>query len=224
MTDDADHEPRDGERERGPRVLSPGYFACRRAIDRLGRFQDLARHHQGWAHQIDFARPLDQLLPGGYKPAQEPWVIQRELNRLIPAVLFCLQDAGIPTTVIHRHGASEHRSDLIANYFELLRCSSDAETFDLLIATLDRGIGVCEAAKSNAIYRKLNPMHWVAYLMRLPLTLLELAGLTDKSTPGGIVKAYAWLVRLLVLLILCLAATRLGISIPWDRLLTFIAK
>ncbi len=47
------------------RRVTPSYFECGRRLEVLRRFQDLVRQNERWAHEIDFARPLADLLPEG---------------------------------------------------------------------------------------------------------------------------------------------------------------
>jgi hypothetical protein len=68
----------------------------------------------------------------------------------------------------------------------------------MLLASLDRGIGLYEEWRKSAIYRKFNPLHWVAYLLALPLTILERAGLSIEETHSWLLATYGWFVRILV--------------------------
>src|SRR5208283_2153182 len=97
--------------------LTTGYFECKKRIERLKRFQNLLRHREKWAHQLDFAPPLERLIPeisepvpdgerSGYMPnlnrdqlraVREPVVIDREINRLIPMVHAYLNVVNIKT-------------------------------------------------------------------------------------------------------------------------------
>src|SRR5690242_11774025 len=90
----------EGEQPR-PRAMRfpPGYFACGRVVKDLQKFQDLIRHHRSWAHQIEFARPLKELIPKDTKPEHEQTVIEREINRLLPLVGQDLFMVGISTHV-----------------------------------------------------------------------------------------------------------------------------
>jgi hypothetical protein len=206
----------------------PGYFASRRAIDRLHRLQDLIRYHQRWAHQLDLARLLSELLPGGApeNDVHQYQRLEREINRLLPLVAADLRWAGIPTVVQPRapfadeKGADQHR-DLLLHSFDLCRGEErSAATFDLTIHTLDRGIGVYKACQAVALRGFVNPLSWLGWVVGLPASVLERAGLANESTTSVVVQTYAWIVRVLMVILIGLALTKLGTMIPWEKLLT----
>jgi hypothetical protein len=212
----------------------PGYFACSRVLERIRRLQDLIRHHQRWAHQCDLARPLEELLPPGTKPEHERVVLEQEINRLLPLVHHNLNAVGIDTRAsvteedayydkVKERAVQEtkeiQRYDQLLNYFEIRRqYGGHAWSFDLLLHVLERGIGVFEAYKSAAVRELMSPLSWVAWSIRLPLTLLERAELAEQGTPSLLVKGYGWIVRMLMLGLLFLVSARLGTTIPWDNL------
>jgi hypothetical protein len=219
---------------KGPRYL-PGYFRCRRAIDRLERFKDLVRHHQRWAHQIEFARPLSQLIPPVKEQHHEHTIIEVELNKMIPLVSRDLDLVGIQTRVSwntsdpefdydnsrEKYVNHEHHRDLIDGYFEMQREEPRmrGQAFDLVLQKADRGIGVYEHLKSAAIHRTFNQIWWLAYLVSIPVRVLDHAGLGGAQADSKLVSAYGWTLRIVFLLILAFGATKLGITIPWREML-----
>ena len=112
----------------------------------------------------------------------------------------------------------EQKYDLIRDYFSLPDDYS-GEAFNLTVSTLERAIGTYTAWKSRACKRLLNPIWWIAMLIHLPLRLLEMADLADEKTPAQLRTAYAWLIRIALLILISLAATKLGVSIPWQAIL-----
>ncbi|MGE3278094.1 MAG: hypothetical protein AB7O67_23540 [Vicinamibacterales bacterium] len=154
MPDDKQHEPKSFR-------FPPGYFACSRAIERLKKFQDLIRHHKRWAHQIEFARPLDQLIPKGTKPEHQHTVIEREINRLLPLVGQDLHMVGVPT------GVSWKKLE-------------DAWDYD----KPNQGIGVYDSMQSSARRRKFMPLSWLAYAVSIPVRVLIRAGLVSPFREG----------------------------------------
>lgn len=117
--------------ERMPHRRRPGYRECERILDRLRRFQDLVRHHQRWASEIERARPLEELLPEGTKPTEQPSEIKRQIRRLIPLVARDLTLGGVQLgvrRVFARYDPEKRRSveefgdrdyHLINDYFAL---------------------------------------------------------------------------------------------------------
>jgi small basic protein len=221
------------EKRRGPR-FPPGYFACKRTIAELERFQELLRHHRRWAHQIQFARDLKELIPADTKPEHEHTVIEREMNRLIPLVAQSLELVGITTVVSwttiedqwwegqSKYAPKEHQQNLILNALHLPDKEGRATFFDALLGYLDRGIGAYTELKKRAIRRKYNPVAWIAFVMSLPIRVISRAGLESDDSESTIVSAYAWFIRIVVGIILVFMATKLGISIDWKEILSFL--
>jgi hypothetical protein len=214
----------------------PGYFACRRVIARLKRFQDLIRHNQRWGHQVQFARRLDELIPKDTELAKVPWVIESEINKLMPIISWDLRRVGIPTGVRWEDRDDEFEmigtspkfkkvrcnADLISDYFELPREGSNARFFDMVIAAVDRGIGAYEMLQRHALRRKYNPLDWIAFLLALPILVLERAGIASEETDSKLVTGYAWIIRILIAILLGLTVTKLGTSIPWNVVTGFL--
>jgi hypothetical protein len=211
----------------------PGLFACRRAIDTLKRFQDLVRHYMPLPPDIDFARPLSELIPAGTKKEHEHSTIEQQINRLAPRVSRDLALAGIDTHVSlskweeKEFGGLEMEKvsldqDLIGNYFDMQHGGSSLQTHRMLMYAIEEGIGVYESFKSAAMRRMFNPITWVAAVVRLPITILERAGVESGEASSGVVKAYGLLLRVLMLVIVLFIAAKLGISIPWEKLFAFL--
>lgn len=57
----------------GPLVAQPwpGYWRTREKIARAKRFQDLIRHKERWATEIDRAAPLEKLILGVGKDSRD---------------------------------------------------------------------------------------------------------------------------------------------------------
>lgn len=210
----------------------PGYWRCRRVLRRLHEFQDLVRHLERWATDVENARPIEELLPKGTdtSPANAFRVhqlIERQINRLIPLVSRYLSAAAINTRARFRYRgypADEWREgDLVAGYFENVPVEGRQERFERLMRCLETGIGVYEERQRGAIRDGLNPLYWLALTLRLPITVLEMAGLiTTYEEHSQFVKAYVWLVKVVMLSVLILGATKLGISIPWGEILSAV--
>ncbi|MDB4433110.1 hypothetical protein N9166_00085 [bacterium] len=192
----------------------PGYFESLQILKALKRFQHLIRHDQRWAHQIDFAPPLEELIPDvAQNSAKSPMLVEREINRLIPSVSAALRYAKIPTRISWKSTGDQH--DLIQDYFYLPR-DARAQSFDSVLHVTDQGIGYFERRVSKARRELISPVHWGAYLLGLPLRVLELSGIKTSGKVLGDV--YAWAIKLAVFLLLALLATKLGVSIPWTDL------
>lgn len=211
----------------------PGFFACRRAIDTLKRFQDLVRHRTPLPPDITFARPLSELIPAGTSKEHERWAIEQQINRLAPRASQYLAIARIDTRVdVSRWEEKDFGGrqmekvsrdlDLIGNYFDLERNGSFLETHRMLMRSIEEGIGVYEALGRVAVRRMFSPISWIASVVRIPVTILERAGVESGEASSGVVRAYALLLRGVMLVILLFIAAKLGISLPWEKLLGFL--
>lgn len=187
------------------RLLTTGYFECNRRIETLKRFQDLVRHRERWAHQIDFARPLEELLPEGTTEVARPEIIEQQISRLQPLVSGFLFQAGIATTFTFSQPSFDRekdrvvmdpagRYDVIIQYFELPGGDlgrARQEWFEKVMNVLEQGIGVYEARRARALREKFNPLSWLAGILRIPLIVLGRAGLLDtEEGPSVVLRGY----------------------------------
>src|SRR5712692_2100369 len=215
------------------RRLTTGYLECARRIEILKRFQDLVRHRERWAHQIGFARPLEELLPEGTTELTQWEVIDQQISRLQPVVGAFLALAGIGTVFTFLEPSFDREKsrvvmdpaghyDVILQYFELPQGDlgrARQAWFEKVMNVLEQGIGVYEARRARALREKFNPLAWVAGILRFPVIVLGRAGLLDtEEGPSMVLRGYFWLVRVLFLMILTLLAARLGLSTPWQRI------
>jgi len=224
----------DERKEAASRISSrpPGYLECSRALERLSRFQDLARHHQRWAHQLKFARPIEALLARGTPENDRPEMLKREILRLIPLVSLDLRRAKVSsafrmTTEEPGYDFEKQRPvpkettrtyDVVGDYFLIPYHDGRAQFFDLLMASLEQGIGSYLEAQRSARLRKFNPLYWLAFVIQFPILVLEAAGLQSEEAHSAVLNIYGWTVRLVIVIILALAAAKLGVSIPWREL------
>ena len=190
---------------------------------------------------MDLACLLTELLPGvsEYDPGR-PELLKCEIARLLPLVHTYLDWADIPTLVRRTEPDTYHdketgrlvmgereveRWDLIEDYFEhAFGEGPSAATFNMLMQTLESGIGVYEAARDAAFRDLLNPLSWIAWLVGLPLTVLERAGLAGEASTSVVGRTYAWIIRVVMVALLILVMAWLGVTIPWDKLLAFALR
>lgn len=210
-------------------IYSPNYFECKWAIERLKRFQDLIRHDKGYADQVRYARSLVELIPELIKTKKidEHWIIEREINRLIPIIQNDLHLAHIETLITHKtsdleyddekgvHKPKERKSsyNLIRDYFEL---PNKHEFFEMIIKSVERGIGWYLGRERNAFIEIFNPLSWLAFFIRVPIIIIQKAGI--ETSNKVVAESYAWLIKIIMLILLIFIATKLGISIPWSIL------
>lgn len=182
---------------------------------------------------MPFAKPIEELLPKGTpKDHRLHEIIDQQINRSIPVVMQILHDVGFDTRIYKesdeiewdfekKHQVKKPKTeewDLIHDYFDLPH-SPDARTYKLLMQTIERGIGYYEARKKVELRSMVNPISWIAWVIRLPFVILGRAGMEDKNI---VVDMYKWLIRIIMFVILILIMTKLGISINWAELIKLI--
>lgn len=203
-----------------------------RRLTALKRFRILVCRQSGWASFAWQAPELDALYPN--KPQVEQMQsLRSEINYLIPAVGLALRAANLSTVMVttskevddnHPVGRIKFKEikkeeDLLQNLLYLQR-SQDAREHEMLIDVLDKGIGYYDGMRKAVMDAFCDPLKWLAIIIRLPVTLLEYANLLDNEQARSmIVKVYAWAIQIITAILLSLAATKLGLSIPWSSLI-----
>jgi len=214
-----------------------GYGAAKRTIKRLRRFQDLVRHHQRWASELQHARPLEELLPPNTPENHQRAEIARQINRLIPMVVNDIRRVGIPCLVpfgnrlydperraFVRDRETEETYHVIADYFDLPRDAS-ASASDRVMRVLEQAIGAYEHRLRAARWEWINPLAWIASILYAPLWILERATLIDPYEPPTVLtKIYQWIAQILFLVLLSLLITLAGFEIPWEEIVSAFFK
>jgi hypothetical protein len=153
--------------------------------------------------------------------------VEHQLNKLVLPVARDMDMVGI------RHGMTVSVSgdemgkpdrkvqyDLLAD-FTIFPENYHRQRLEALMLRLEMAIGAYEERKRNAIRDWFNPLFWIAAVIRIPVSILEFAGLISAyEEHSAIVKLYGWAVRIAFLFVLVLLAAflakKVGISFPWD--------
>ena len=200
-------------------IRRPNYFRCRKILADLHKFQDLILHHQRWAGDLELARPLKELIPDLIDNGHAHLLIRKEINKLIPIIRRYLDYAQIETKIsVTDRGVFENKNvtkkyHILVNYFEL---PHSHDSFESVINAVERGIGYYLARKDRAKIEFMNPLHWIAFILRAPILILEFAGV--EAGNKIVSRLYAFSLQIFMLLILFFISTKLGLSIPWDKI------
>jgi len=222
-----------------PRVFlpPPGFFSCKRRVEILKRYQNLIRHRERWAPEMEFTTPIEKDIPD-IKPTTDPYhrmmLIEREISRLVVPVHHMLNQVGICTAVVRTpldplapaDDAKPSRSyDIIADYFHLQSIGTGQQrNFELLMRMLEQGIGAYQMRQERAFRDLFNPLFWVAMVVRSPIWVLERAGVAhDEQMRTLIVGIYGRLIYSLIIILLGLAIVRQGI-LTWKDVVPLILK
>ena len=209
----------------GPPLIAqpaPGYFRTRRILRNLKRFQNLIRHKERWAQDMQFACPIEELIPAAVPMPERFVYLDREILKAMNIVQRGVNYAGVPTGVIHKRWDEieqkdvERHYDVILDYFRLPRDTKPQDAYEAVMNVLEQAIGVYESRLRQARWDFINPIVWLAHLVRLPITVMERAGLVshDKSAEV-ILGGYGKFMKFAMSAILVLIALRLGVKMPW---------
>lgn len=215
----------------------PGYFSCKRRIQILKRYQNIIRHRERWAPEMRFATPLERDIPAitNADPLHRRMLIDREVSRLAVAVHHMLHEVGVPTRITRtvrdlnlsgegQRQFREEQNDIISDYFDLQSDENHQHIFELIIRTLEEGIGVYEMRKERAFWELFNPLFWAAMLVRAPVWILQRAGLAgDEQMRSLILGIYGKLMYVLLLLGLAFLVVRQGI-LTWKEVVRLFLK
>jgi len=159
--------------------------------------------------------------------------LRQAINYRIPLIYRWLRNAGIKTHIARSEFGKQYTYDLIAYYLQVSGYDNPkilsslshyrGSAYRKLIDMLDHAIGAYHARQRAAYWELFKPWYWLAFLLRAPLTVLEIAGLADEQAVSRITQAYAWVIRTALLLIIVFVATKLGISIPWEELINLLS-
>jgi len=183
----------------------------------------LVRHHKRWAHDFDNVRPLEELIPEKTPKDGQHEVISREISRIMPSVRDVLYNAGVGTEVTREHqepafaeGRYKEQSikenyDLIIDYFDFPYDKS-ANFYRHLMHVIEQGIGVYQDKMKGALVDIVSPVVWIVWVVRLPVWILNRAGVQDSNKLYSLtMKALPYL----MLVTLLLLAAKLGFSVKW---------
>ena len=206
----------------------PGYFTIRRMLKRAQRLQDVIRHKERWGNDVDFAEPLEKLFPKYKNEKDKAYMrLDEEIGKLQPVVFYDL------TQVMHlntgvtwksryaKEGEKPKQYDLILDYFRLPQAENPHDSYDSVMKILTNGIGMYEARKKRAFWEMFNPIHWIAYIIRLPILVMMRAGFGSQEMIVGI---YGKTIRILLLAILVFLALKYGIEVQWKEIWTWVLR
>jgi hypothetical protein len=208
LEDEKEEKPKKG---RGVPERPPGFFQCKRALENLRRFASLVRHHRNF--EVEAASPIEELLPG-CKPGtpETRSQIEREINKLIPLVWNALLVAGVPAEFAiesfeydfndAKEKPKTRNYDVILDYLRLPERPGRTRYFVETLRVTDQGIGVLEAVKDRRKRQFYNPLYWVAQLIRLPVTVGELAEFPEGTIPPWYVKTWLYLILIAAVILL----------------------
>jgi len=205
---------------RKTRLIPPGYLECKSIIKRLETLKDLIFYYCPFAGYDEYATtPLEELIPGDFTRRMRDMKIKEYICKLIPLVRESLFFGKINVAILstrYKRGRKVVREfDIILDLFDYLN-GARTKPYDVVVNTLNQGIGYYENAEHRAFWELFNPLSWIAFILRIPLLIIQKAGLvSDEEVASKILIFYVWLVRIIILTGIAFLTAKLGISIPW---------
>jgi hypothetical protein len=208
----------------------PGYWRTKTKLERLIRFKNLVIHRERWATSIDKAPPLERLVPDiPPQPFDRGQRIDQEITRIQRPVAWDLNMIGVPTGIYYQeYDAIEHRDvrtdyDAIVDYFRLPRDIQAHRAYDTVMHIVEQGIGLYELRLKQAKRELFNPVIWLAYIIRLPITVMERAGFGGhEKTQELLLGGYAKFMKIMMGIIVGLFMVRQGIKFPWKEIFNWV--
>jgi hypothetical protein len=216
--------------KRGIQPLPPGYFGCGRALKIIKKLQDLIRHQSRYSYDLEFAQPLEKLLPKGFSPANQSEIITQEINKLLHVATVYLKQIDCRTEVIfpiEQPSTSfsaplvfkDRTYEIIGDYFQL-PSEFPQRNYESVMCILNEGIGTYEFLRQRAFRQWFNPLNWLALIVRFPITIFERAGLTgDEGFSRIVTRVYSSIAMGAIAILLSLICLKLGLTIPWTLIL-----
>jgi hypothetical protein len=212
--------------------VPPGYFQCKRAIRILKTFQGLVYHREGWrplpGSPTYFIPALETLIPSDTPESAKSAMIQQEISKLIVPVHVILNDAGVFTRWLYRSRKQaplpfstspspeqeKREYDIIRQYFEL---PQSLENFEIIVRTLNQGIGVFEMRERAAFWEIFNPLYWFSLILRAPLWVFYRAGFSPSQ------RFYEGFIKTVFGAVLILLLIHYG-TLGWDDFTSWLVK
>ncbi len=228
-------EPENDKRPAAPLFHQPppGYWRTKLKLARMVRFKNLIIHRERWAGDIDMAPPITELFPGEKVDPNSSVTLQRvnqETKQMMWMVNWDLTYIGVATRVNYKEddlvdGAVINKYDLIMDYYRLPRSGNAHVAYQAVIDVLEQGIGLYKGRLKQAKLELFNPIIWAAYLIRIPITVMERAGFgASEKAQEMLVGWYARFMQILMGLIFLFIAIREGIRVPWKEIMTEMSK
>lgn len=190
----------------------------------MRRFQNLIRHKERWASDIPLTCPIEELIPPDIQMPERMGYLNREILKAMNVVWRGVNFAGVPTGVTRKRWDGieqkdvERHYDVILDYFRLPRDTRPHDAYEAVMSVLEQAIGVYESRLKQAKWDFVNPVVWLAHLVRLPITVMERAGLMSHDKSAEIVLGgYGKFMKVAMSAILVLIALRLGVKLPWKE-------
>ena len=203
--------------ERKYRLVRPTYFECKRIIRRLQDFKNLLFYYCPYAgYEKRATSPLSEYIETEGPQYERKHRIEEQISRRVSLIDRDLRYLGVPCIVTFDKGEeSEVTYDIFFDIFAFLRNDrGSARNYDLLLDSINRGIGLYEAKKRKEGRRLFNPLYWISLVLKVPLLIIEGADLVNTEEAGKtIFRIYAWTIRILMLIILLLIAKKLGVDV-----------
>lgn len=172
----------------------------------IDKYLKLVKHYFNFAGDIIRLEPLETLIPS-YDPAHRLTDLRSELNKMSISIHICFVRSGIPTS----YQLEDREFDLFVDFFEVISRQEvrHQDHRDLVIEALERAQGHYEKIRTRRRWNLINPVYWIAMLLRIPIAILEFAGVNSDDERTN--NLFYWVIQSLMAILLLLLILRLGL-------------
>jgi hypothetical protein len=109
------------------------------------------------------------------------------------------------------------------DYYRLPRSGDGHGSYQAVIDILEEGIGAYKCWLKQAKLELFNPVIWAAYVIRIPITVMERAGFgANEKTQDMLIGWYARFMQVMMAIIIGLFMVRQGIKFPWKEIFNWV--
>jgi hypothetical protein len=219
----------------------PGYRTTKNRLERLIRFKNLIVHREQWAPEMDSSPTLDELFPGEKLQEGSPQAVYRidlEIRETMLLAFRALWECGVSSRARvtissfdfnfldpQKKKKETVEYDLLVDYFNVPSDVDRHRNFEAVMQRLDMGIGAYKDRLPRAKRDRFNPLMWTVFLVRLPITVLERAGmLRHPNSQEKLLNVYTWVVQFSMLALILAVLGHYGAKIPWSDIFSYVMK
>lgn len=166
------------------------------------------------------------------KPQPKYEKLRKEINKLTVQVYWSLRRINAPTrwredTEELEYDLDKHRNTknkktenfdvILDRQYPVYRNKKGFKDAETTYPILEQSKSVFDSIWKKYWMRLVNPLWWIAFVLRLPISLIEYMGVDTETT--NVNKFIYWFVQAIVLLVLSFIALKLGINaqiaLPW---------
>jgi hypothetical protein len=185
------------------------YLEAKQAVKELHRYMDLVTLHKTGKIPdgiLDPAPPIHSLIEQYDEKFKNQLLIQ-ELSKLKPLVERRMDLAGISGKHTREVDGEEQPINIINDYFQISG-SEQSKLYNSIRVTVYKTIGIYERIAHQRKVDMINPVHWIARFINLPVNAMRRAGVNVETEKTN--KMHYWVLQVLMGILLTVIIIKLG--------------